>query len=157
MVYSNVYGQKYDDIDYVLYQIQQDDAGNPVLVDGKYSIVELSKADNRLSVDILKTQNRVSLKADKSLGGGIYLLRLVAMDSFNDLTGEYEKYADVVVTITDGSVKARYRIASVEDFKNIKNNLNANYVLTKNLTIDDHTSFGNFSGSFDDDPHLCHG
>ena len=147
LVYSNVYGQKYDDIDYVLYQIQQDDAGNPVLVDGKYSIVELSKADNRLSVDILKTQNRVSLKADKSLGGGIYLLRLVAMDSFNDLTGEYEKYADVVVTITDGSVKARYRIASVEDFKNIKNNLNANYVLTKNLTIDDHTSFGNFSGS----------
>lgn len=147
LVYSNVYGQKYDDIDYILYQIQQDDAGNPVLVDGKYSIVELSKADNRLSVDILKTQNRVSLKADKSLGGGIYLLRLVAMDSFNDLTGEYEKYADVVVTITDGSVKARYRIASVEDFKNIKNNLNANYVLTKNLTIDDHTSFGNFSGS----------
>ena len=147
LVYSNVYGQKYDDIDYVLYQIQQDDNGNPVLVDGKYSIVELSKADNRLSVDILKTQNRVSLKADKSLGGGIYLLRLVAMDSFNDLTGEYEKYADVVVTITDGSVKARYRIASVEDFKNIKNNLNANYVLTKNLTIDDHTSFGNFSGS----------
>ena len=147
LVYSNVYGQKYDDIDYVLYQIQQDDNGNPVLVDGKYSIVELSKADNRLSVDILKAQNRVSLKADKSLGGGIYLLRLVAMDSFNDLTGEYEKYADVVVTITDGSVKARYRIASVEDFKNIKNNLNANYVLTKNLTIDDHTSFGNFSGS----------
>lgn len=147
LVYSNVYGQKYDDIDYILYQIQQDDDGNPVLNDGKYSTIELSKADNRLNVDILKAQNRVSLKADKSLGGGIYLLRLVAMDSFNDLTGEYEKYADVVVTITDGSIKARYRIASVEDFKNIKNNLNANYVLTKNLTIDDHTAFGNFSGS----------
>lgn len=145
--YDNLNGQKYDDIDYILYQIQQDDDGNPVVVDGKYSKVELAKADNRLNVNIIKSQNLVTLKAEKRLGGGLYILRLVAMDSFNDGTSKYEKYADVYITVTDGSVKARYRITNVEDFENIKNNLNANYVLTKDLTISNHKTFGNFSGS----------
>lgn len=145
--YDNLNGQKYDDIDYILYQIQQDDDGNPVVVDGKYSKVELAKADNRLNININKSQNLVTLKAEKRLGGGLYILRLVAMDSFNDGTSKYEKYADVYITVTDGSVKARYRITNVEDFENIKNNLNANYVLTKDLTISNHKTFGNFSGS----------
>ena len=138
---------QYGDLDYQLFRIVTDEQGNPVLNNGKYTTVEISKFANRLGVTINKAQNSVSLKADKDLGGGMFILRLVALDSFDELTTVYNNYVDLFVNITDGSSTARYKIANAEDFAKIANNLNAHYVLSKDIVVNNHTTFAGFSGS----------
>lgn len=148
VIYNQLVDKKYDDLDYILYEILQDDKGNPILDANKqYTTVELSKAENRLNIAINKAQSLVSIGANKSLGGGMFKLRLVALDSYDEATDKFTNYRDVFINITDGSVKARYKITSADDFRNIANNLNANYVLTKDIIVTNHTTFDSFSGS----------
>lgn len=148
VVYNQLVATKYDDLDYILYEILQDEDGNPILDGNKqYTAVELSKAENRLNITINKLTGLVSIGANKSLGGGMFKLRLVALDSYDESTNKYTNFRDVFITITDGSTKARYKISSADDFRNIANNLNAHYVLTKDIVVTNHTTFDSFSGS----------
>ncbi len=148
VTYANSNAIKYDDIDYTLYEIQLNDDGTPYLVNNKLSLLEVSK--QRLTVSIDKTSNLVTISARKNLGGGRFVLRMFALDSYGydetTKTNRYKNQIDVFVTISDGSVKAKYRIETSKDFENIKNNLSANYVLAKDISISDFTTLGNFSG-----------
>lgn len=140
---------RYDDLDYQLYQIMIDDQGNPIKRNDKYQTIELSKAANRLGININKNNGKseVGVSANKALGGGMFILRLVAQDSYNELTGKYENFVEIFISIADGSNTAKYKISSVDDFNNIANNLNAHYVLTNDIVIKNHKTFESFSGS----------
>lgn len=140
---------RFDDLDYQLFQIVVDDQGNPVKRNGKYQTIELSKAANRLGVNInkIKGKSEITISANKALGGGMFILRLVAQDSYNELTAKYENAVEIFISIADGSSTAKYKISTVDDFNNIANNLNAHYVLTNDIVIKSHKTFESFSGS----------
>lgn len=146
VVYSADVTQKYNDLDYELYEILLDDEGNELTnTDGTIKTQAVSK--NRLAININKTTSNlqeISVSAKKSQGGGKFVLKLVALDSYNGK--DYKNNQLIYITISDGSLSAKYRIATTEEFENIKNDLSAYYVLTADITVTEHTTFGEFTG-----------
>lgn len=131
---------RFDDLDYILYSVEQEDDGS-IALDENGDIILNPISNDRLNITIDDTNHTVTIVANKSLGGGLFMLTLVTKDSYSDLNGTYATSYSMFVSISDGTLQNRYTIQSVDDLKNIINDMNANYVLSNNLTIDNSTEF----------------
>ena len=131
---------RFGKLGYELFRIEQDENGEIVESNDK---LLLTDAQNFLNIVINEKTNTVDITAHKSFGGGLFLLNIVALDSF---TSEYEiegttaktNYLvanSVYVHISDGSARNPYTISTVEDFAAIENDVNAHYQLINNLNL----------------------
>lgn len=124
-------GMRFDDLTYTLYKINE--------VDGKKSETLVTGGGVSVAID----GNLVTISAEKNYGGGMYRLELATLDSYYNLNGVegYSNTFSLNLLISDGEQYA-YTISNKEDFLNINNDLDANYVLTNSFTISDFTPIG---------------
>lgn len=131
---------RFGDLDYILYRVQQNEDGS-IALDENDKIILSQISNERLNVNIDKTNNTVTISANKNMGGGLFMMTLVTKDSYSDILGTYSTSYSLFISISDGSPQNRYTIQSVDDLKNIINDMDANYVLRNNITIDSSADF----------------
>ncbi len=135
---SNNANKHYDELDYELYQILQDEDGSILTNDGVAIETDIDKS----RLDISFANNEVIIRADKNDGGGLFRLVLVAKDSYNDDKHTYATTFSLILSISDGSEKNKYIINNEDDLYNIVNNLGANYQLRSDIAIDNFRPIG---------------
>ena len=131
-------GLRYDDLTYNLYQIVQDENGN-IVRDENGRALEDQVTSTRLNITIDSDTHNVTIRALRSLAGGLFRLELASMDSFDSATQSYMTTQSLFVSISDGTPQNKYVITNTKDLININNDLNANYVLRNNIIVDDIT------------------
>ena len=127
---------RFDDLTYTLYRVNETDGiKSETIVSG-----------GGVSVNI--EDNIVTISAEKNFGGGVYRLELATLDSYYDVNGVegYSNTFSLNLLISDGDQYA-YTISNKEDFLNINNDLDANYVLANSFTISDFTPIGGATDS----------
>ncbi len=142
---------RFDKLGYELYRIEQNDDGSEKLVDGKRVLV---RNDSLMDITIDHETRMVTVKANRAINGGLFMLNIVALDSYikpaGATQGKYLTSTPVFLHVGDGSVKNPYSVATREDFNNIKNDLSANYILINNINLGTIEMFNTlqFTGSF---------
>ena len=120
----------YDDLDVFVYKLTEDEDGE--VVETIYEDFEISQNNGIITISALKKNN-----------GGYFKIRVVSKDSYNDDTSKYATQEILYFRLTDGSKENPYILYN-DTFKNINNDLNANYVLGETISLDNSfTSIGN--------------
>ena len=135
--YSNADAIHYDDLDFIVYEIQTNENG--VFVEDENGNLVEKRIVNFLNITI--ENDIVTVKADKELGGGYFRIQVVANDSFDDniesddIGKKYTTSVDVYFRLADGTKKNKYLVTSEEDLYKINKDLYAHYVLGANINI----------------------
>lgn len=121
----------YSNIGFSLSEYELDADGN--IVEDEHGQEKLSSTTNSDRLTVVIIGNEVTLRSKSGLKGGTYLLRLVAIDSYNGST--YETYKDIIVKVSDGSKQNKYLIKDESDFYAINNGLNSYYALVADIEL----------------------
>ena len=135
---SNASSLRFDDIEtgltHVLYKYELDEDG--------YITSKVRVQDNFF--DVIYSNGKVTIRAYKNLGGGLFRLVLATKDSYNLKTDptkiavEEENFNTtypITVRVSDGEIGSEYIIEKAEELNYINYNLDKNFVLGANIDV----------------------
>lgn len=116
----------YPNLEYELYEFDETNKDENYRGDRLFT-------DEELEVDINNTLHTVKLTAKEA--GGMYVVRIIAPDSYSDDLGDYTISKYVIVTISDGSANSPYYLRKDTDVTKISSAPNKHFVLASNINL----------------------